>query len=112
MHRLCAVWSPEVYQTMEGTLRCVTAALRRGRTIKCGTSSSTLNAAWLHCAMATASGEALSLLNLSRSICNTMDMQVRILPGKGSNYRMQSGEVHAFVSPALCQGRRLHILPL
>ncbi|CAK0741288.1 hypothetical protein CVIRNUC_001313 [Coccomyxa viridis] len=35
VHRLCAVWSPEVYQTMEGTLRCVTAALRRGRTIKC-----------------------------------------------------------------------------
>ena len=46
------------------------------------------NAAWLHCAMATAPNEALSLLNLSRSICNTMDMQVRILPGEGSNYRM------------------------
>lgn len=36
VHRLCAVWSPEVYQTNEGTLRCVTAALRRGRTIKYG----------------------------------------------------------------------------
>ena len=41
-----------------------------------------------------------------------MDMQVRILPGEGSNYRVQSGEVHAFVSFALCQGRWLHILSL
>ena len=52
------------------------------------------------------------VVDLSRSVCNTMDMQVRILPGEGSNYRVQSGEVHALVSSALCQGRRLHILPL
>lgn len=52
VHRLCAVWSPEVYQTVEGTLRCVTAALRRGRTIKCDTSVSMHITALLHVAMA------------------------------------------------------------
>jgi hypothetical protein len=34
IHRLCALWSPEVYQTDEGTLKCVVQAIRRGRLMK------------------------------------------------------------------------------
>jgi hypothetical protein len=34
VHRLCALWSPEVYQTDEGTLKCVVQAIRRGRLMK------------------------------------------------------------------------------
>ncbi|KAK9815637.1 hypothetical protein WJX72_007259 [[Myrmecia] bisecta] len=35
VHRLCALWSPEVYQTDQGTLRCVMAAVKRGRAMRC-----------------------------------------------------------------------------
>ena len=52
------------------------------------------------------------LLNISRNVCNAVDMQVRILPREGSHHWVQSGEVHAFISLALCQGRRLHLLPI
>ena len=34
VHRVCALWSPEVYQTEQGTLRFVKAAIKRGRTIR------------------------------------------------------------------------------
>ena len=34
-HRLCALWSPEVYQTDEGSLRCLQAAVKRGRAMRC-----------------------------------------------------------------------------
>ena len=37
-----------------------------------------------------------------------MDMQVGMRQREGSNYRVQSGEVHAFLSLALYQGRQLH----
>ena len=33
-HRLCAIWSGEVFETEHGTLRCVLAAIRRGRTLR------------------------------------------------------------------------------
>ena len=33
-HRLCALWSGEVFETEHGTLRCVLAAIKRGRTLR------------------------------------------------------------------------------
>ncbi|KAL4451600.1 hypothetical protein ABPG75_007262 [Micractinium tetrahymenae] len=35
VHRLCALWSPEVFETDHGTLRNVLAAIKRGRLMKC-----------------------------------------------------------------------------
>ncbi|KAL6765383.1 hypothetical protein V8C86DRAFT_2458495 [Haematococcus lacustris] len=38
-HRLCALWSPEVYQSEDGLLMQVSAAVRRGRAMKCSSCS-------------------------------------------------------------------------
>lgn len=34
VHRLCAIWSPEVYQTDEGTVKNILTAMKRGRAIR------------------------------------------------------------------------------
>ncbi|GAX79023.1 hypothetical protein CEUSTIGMA_g6463.t1 [Chlamydomonas eustigma] len=52
VHQLCALWSPEVYETEEGTLRGVLAAIRRGRQIKCtlcGKRGATIGCRVTHC---------------------------------------------------------------